>query len=120
MVFVDLGSPGVGERVDGALGQPPGPLGLGGLDQAPLRQRLDHPVEHSVVEADTSVLDPLAEGGRHLVGVYGPLGQRDQHCQRQRVARTLRLTPANILPTDFEFWDPRAPQTGPENRVNSA
>ena len=84
--LVDLGAAVVGDAVDGAFGAAPFPHHLLLLDQPPLEQGLDHPVERAVVEADAGVLPPRAHGGGHLVGMHRALGETRQHGEGERVA----------------------------------
>ena len=82
---VHLDPAGVGQPVDGPLGQPAFPPGLLRLNQPASFQRLDHPVQGAVVEPHALVLVPLPQGRGHLVRVPRLLGQADQDGQRERI-----------------------------------
>jgi hypothetical protein len=96
---VHLDSPGIGDGVDGALGEPARPLGSLGDDQAATFQGLDHRVKRPVIEPNALVHLPLAKSSRDLIGVHRSLVEADEHREGERVASIARRHSSSISDT---------------------
>ena len=87
--FAQFVEAGRRQRVDGAFGPPPFPLGLLGDDEPARDQSVDHRVERAVAQLDALVLVPVLQGRGHLVRMHRPLEQQRQHGERQGIGRAV-------------------------------